>query len=364
MKKKKLRLNKRGKILVGFVYTLVFILISCSIFGFITRPVSKNKEAKLIIIENGDTYTSISSVLKDSKLIRSELGYKLYIKLNRPKKSLKAGKHYLKENMTLRQLVKDLGESPANADVLTLTFKEGVNMRGIASIIDKNTSYKADDLYKLLKDNNYLDELIKKYWFLTDEIKNTNIYYSLEGYLYPNTYEFNKDAKLEEILEKMLDETDKQLSKYKDKIGKSKYTFHQIMTLASMCELEAVSAKDRQLVASVFYNRLASNMSLGSDVTTYYAAKVDMGQRDLYQAEIESDNPYNTRSASMIGKIPVGPICNPSIDAIDGVINKKQSDYLYFVADKNKKVYFTKTESEHNAIIKKLQDEGLWYTYN
>ena len=105
-------------------------------------------------------------------------------------------------------------------------------------------------------------------------------------------------------------------------------------------------------------------MSLGSDVTAYYAFKVDMGERDLYAKELNTENPYNTRGPNMEGKLPVGPICSPSREAINAAINYTDTDNLYFVADKNKKVYFTKTYEEHTNLIKQLKSDGLWYEYN
>ena len=104
-------------------------------------------------------------------------------------------------------------------------------------------------------------------------------------------------------------------------------------------------------------------MSLGSDVTTYYAFKVDMGDRDLTAKELNTENPYNTRGPNMIGKLPVGPIDNPSKEAIEATLFYTETDALYFVADKNGKVYFTKSNDEHNAKIKELKKEGLWFTY-
>ena len=104
-------------------------------------------------------------------------------------------------------------------------------------------------------------------------------------------------------------------------------------------------------------------MSLGSDVTTYYAFKIDLGERDLYKSEINNPNPYNTRSSANAGKLPVGPICNPSSTSILATIEYSSNDYLYFVADKNMKVYFTKTDAEHNKIINELKSSGLWYEY-
>ena len=83
----------------------------------------------------------------------------------------------------------------------------------------------------------------------------------------------------------------------------------------------------------------------------------------VYDKELNTENPYNTRATNMVGKLPVGPICNPSKEAIEAVFNYKETDALYFVADKNGKVYFTKTNEEHNKMIKTLKSEGLWFTY-
>ena len=146
----------------------------------------------------------------------------------------------------------------------------------------------------------------------------------------------------------------------KDKIN---YNVHELMTLASIAELEGSSYEDRQEIVGVLVNRLNKNMSLGSDVTAYYAFKVDMGERDLYAKELKTENPYNTRGPNMNGKLPVGPICNPSREAILATLNYKETDNLYFVADKNKKVYFTKTNEEHLKKILELKSKDLWYEY-
>ena len=104
-------------------------------------------------------------------------------------------------------------------------------------------------------------------------------------------------------------------------------------------------------------------MSLGSCVTTYYSVKINMGDRDLYQKEINAANPYNTRGPGMEGKLPVGPISSISKISLDAVINPIETDYLFFVSDKNGKLYFTKTNAEHEQMIDELQIKGMWYEY-
>ena len=236
-------------------------------------------------------------------------------------------------------------------------------MRYIARIIDENTNNTKEDVFNLLKDKDYINSLIKEYWFLDESILNENIYYPLEGYLHPDTYIFEANATVKDIFKKMLDETDKILTTEKDNIAKNNFTIHQFITLASMVDSEGVNLEDRKNIAGVFINRLNRGMTLGSDVTTYYAAKIDLGERDLYKSEINSNNPYNTRSAANAGKLPVGPICNPSKEAIDASINYTTNNYLYFVADKNMKVYFNETDAGHNKTIRELKSKGLWYEY-
>ncbi len=124
-----------------------------------------------------------------------------------------------------------------------------------------------------------------------------------------------------------------------------------------------MNKEERKDVSSVIYNRLAKKMAIQSDVTTYYAAKVDVGERDLYQAELDKYNAYNTRGPNMEGKLPVGPISSVSKDSIDAALNPNNTDYLFFVADKNGKLYFTKTVEEHNSIVNELKSEGLWLEY-
>ena len=100
-------------------------------------------------------------------------------------------------------------------------------------------------------------------------------------------------------------------------------------------------------------------MNMGSDVTTYYALQKDM-TTDLTVTEFQTINLYNTRASNMGGKLPIGPICNPSSSAIEASFNPTNNDYLYFVADKKGKVYYTKSMDEHAKKVQELKDSGNW----
>ena len=136
--------------------------------------------------------------------------------------------------MSLKEIIHELEVGNSyNPDEIKIIFKEGLNVRKIAKLVDENTNNSYDDFMNLMNDWEYINKKIDEYWFLTDSIKNSKIYYPLEGYLFPNTYAFlNKDVSCEEIVDTMLKEMGKQLDKYRDKIENSDYSIHEIMTLA------------------------------------------------------------------------------------------------------------------------------------
>lgn len=359
--------NKNKKKKLRFIFPIIISIIMSIGIGFCylnTMPISNKSNKVTLKIEEGSSIRSVSEKLKKENLIRSKTFLLVYIRLNNIN-GIKAGNYVLNKNMSIKDMLKILTKgSNIGDEEVTITFQEGKNMRKIAKIIDENTINNYDDVFDLLRDKEYINTLIKEYWFLDESILNENIYYPLEGYLSPNTYNFKADASIKDIFKKLLDQTGSVLNKYKAEIENSNFSVHEIITLASIVESEGVSLDDRKNIAGVFINRLNNKMSLGSDVTTYYAAKIELGERDLYKSEINSNNPYNTRAQANAGKLPVGPICNPSSDSIISVINYTPNEYLYFVADKNMKVYFTKTDAEHNQKVSELKTNGLWYEYN
>ncbi len=358
---------KKVLLVFGILIAIVIVAIVGVLFTYqkSLEAVGNSSEPIEVEVLSGSTYATLADVLYEKHLIKNVLAYRIYLKLNPPTGHLKAGTYYLQNNMSVPEILKALGSggTSINPDEISITFKEGLNMRGIASLIADKTNHTTDEVFALLKDKNYIKELINEYWFLEDSILDENIYYPLEGYLYPNTYRFkNKDVTIEEIFKTLLGEMDKKLTPYREKIEKSKYSVHEILTLASVIELEAPTVTYRKGVAGVFKNRLDHNISLGSDVTAYYGAQVEMSERDLYTYELEAVNGYNTRPTTELG-LPVGPICNPSIESIEAALEPDSSDYYYFLADNQGKVYFTKTYQEHIAKREELKSKGLWERY-
>lgn len=357
-------MSKKKIIIISI--SVVLLILVCMITGVLVwyqngkKPVQK-ENGKIIRVEiaEGSGTSSIAELLEQKQVIQNANVMKIYAKLNHIS-NLQAGKYDLSNAENLETVLSHIQKGEVVVEEVKLTFIEGKNMRNVAKVIASGTNNTEEDVFNLLEDNQYIDSLIEKYWFLTEDIKNDAIYYRLEGYLLPDTYSFeNAEVSVKTIFNVILNYTDAFLSKYKNDIE----NVHELMTLASITELEGVKEEDRKEIVGVLKHRLQRGMSLGSDVTAYYAFKVDMGERDLYASELKTENPYNTRGPHMEGKLPVGPICNPSKSAILATLNYTETDALYFVADKNKKVYFTNTYDEHTGLVKQLKENGLWYEY-
>ena len=354
MKKK-----RKAKPLLFILVFLAIILIGVGVCWMIlSSPVDKNDTNDIsFVIESGMTSAEIGKSLKSNNLIKNELLFKIYLKVNNVS-SLKASTYNLKRSMSLKEIV-DMLESgnSYNPDEIKITFKDGLRITDYAKVISDETNLDYDDVIKTFEDFDYAKKLVSEYWFLSDDILDSNIYYPLEGYLAPDTYHFaNKDVSLDTIIHTLLDEMSNLLDEYKSKIEGN---VHYYITMASLVELEGTNLENRKMIAGVFENRLASGMNLGSDVTTYYALQKAMTS-DLTSSEFATVNPYNTRGANMIGKMPIGPICSVLKDSIDAAVNPTKSDYLFFVADKNGKIYYTKTNAEHEKKVQEIKANGDW----
>lgn len=286
----------KNKIKLSIIIIISVIVISIIWCFVLFLPVSKNDTAIEVNIPLGTNATKIAEILKQNKIIRSKNAFRVYVKIY-DISNFQAGTYYLKQNMNLETIISMLQTGKMNdPNQINITYIEGKNMKWLAEKIQELTNNKVEDVYNLLANEEYINSLKEKYWFITDEVNNENIYYPLEGYLFPDTYTLkNKDIKVEEIFKIMLDQMNIVLEKYKTDIEKGKYNIHEILTIASIIEMESMSAEGRKDVSSVIYNRLNSNMAIQSDVTTYYAFGIEVGQRDLYQKEINKENAYNTR---------------------------------------------------------------------
>lgn len=337
----------------------ITILSLCTIYNINIKAVDKNDDSKIeIVIPQGTSKKEVGNILEENGLIRSSTFFSIYIKLF-DTKDFKASTYYLSKNMDLKEIINVLENGNSyNPDQIAITFKEGINIRKLATLIQDNTNNSYDDVINTLNDKEYLDELIEKYWFITDSIENDKLYYSLEGYLFPDTYYFsNKSVTVKEIIEKMLDKMEKVLEEYKDEIENSSLSIHEILTLASIIEKEG-KTQDFAMISSVFYNRLKLKMALGSCATAYYGMGMDFDEVGIATSEMMSNiNDYNTY---ILTSLPIGPISLPGLNAIVAAIKPDESDNLYFLSDNEGVTYFFKTLQEQTAKKNELIQSGKW----
>lgn len=326
------------------IFLVVLIILTCGSYKIGTSSVSKDSFEVKITIPKESTYLSISNLLKENNLIRSESFYKIYIKIFKPN-NLKAGIYTLNRNMNVKEIVDTL-EGNVKSEEITITIPEGKHIEEVAEIISSKINMSKEDILLYWQNEEVLNSLIDKYWFLTDVIKKEGIRYSLEGYFFPDTYSILKESKIEDITYKMLDKMDEVLSKYKEEISNSKFNVHEILTLASIVEHEAILDSDRPMIAGVFINRLDKSMKLQSCATVGYAInewKLSYNYKDL-----QTDSPYNTY---FYEGLPIGPGNMPGELSIEAVLRPTKHDYYYFLANVNdkdsKKTYYSKTYSEH-----------------
>lgn len=336
-------------ILLGIIVLVIISIVG--LYYYNLSPVKKSSEEVQFVVQKGSSTKKIIDDLYNANLIRNKLASTIYVKLNK-NIVVKAGTYVLNRKDSTQDIFSALSDGLVVDKTIKVTFVEGKRLIDYVDVICKNFPYTKEEVLKVLSDEEYLKELINKYSFLTDKILDSDIYYPLEGYLFPAMYQFYEDDSIKTIIEKMLAKTQNVLDNYNVSLEETPYSIHEILTMASIIENETMMPEDRSVVSQVIYTRLNMNMSLGMDVTTYYAVRKTLGE-SLTRSDLNSKNAYNTRNTEFIG-LPVGPICNPSEASIKAALNPSDTDYIYFYADiKTGKLHFAKTHSEFQELIKK-----------
>lgn len=346
-------MNKRKPMLITAIIAIaVLIVFACGFLFYQVslQPVSSTSEKTQFEVVEGDSISSVITRLDEQGLIKNATVSKLYAKIN-GLHNIKVGMFQLDKSWNTKEVLTYLNDSVnAGQDQVVMTFREGIWAKDIAKAIQDKLQIPADEMIALWNDSSYLQTLITKYDFLDESILNEQTRVKLEGYLYPETYHFAKDATKEEITETFLDQFQTVYNEIKQEISNSSMSMHDIITLASIVQFESKSVEDMYMISGVFHNRLAIDMTLGSSVTICYALYDDYDDATDCEVNTNIDSPYNTYIHQ---GLPIGPILNPGKDAILATMKPKESDYLYFIADicGDGKVYYSKTLEEHNAYI-------------
>jgi len=328
-------LKKKIVIVISSVIALFFLLGIIEVSGLF-----RNTKGKIVEITPGRGISAISYKLKENGIIGSRFIFVVYSKLTGA--TYHSGAHVF-ESGSYFSVAEELSR-PAKPRTVTLTIPEGYEQREIAQLLEKNGLVSAKEFNAAAKTENF------DYWFLKGIKKRAM---ELEGYLFPDTYEFSYEETAEDIIKKMLDNFE---SKFTDDMKKRTnqlgLTVDQLITMASVVEREAASKDELALVAGVFYNRLdASRESAGflqSCATVQYILLERKTVLSLADTQIKSD--YNTYQNK---GLPVGPIASPGLNCINAALYPKDTEYLYFAADGNGKHYFAKTLEGHQENMKK-----------
>ena len=357
-KKKK---KKRG---CGCLVLLILVLaVLVGAGGYYTlglRPVDPNSEEKVVVeIPNGSGSSAIVEILDDAGLVKNKTCAKINSRIG-GYNSLQANTYIFSPSMSFKEIMTIINEGTFEyISKESVEVKDGARLQQVAEAIAEKLPYTADEILEKWSDKEYLNQLIDKYWFLTDDILEKDIMYPLEGYLYADTYFVTTDnSDIEGFTEMCLDRMDEVLTERKDAIKASGFSVHELLTLTSIVTKEA-TAEDQAGVAGVFMNRLDQGMSLGSDVTVCYIFQED--RVDLKVSQLESTNPYNTRK---FAGLPPGPICQVVADAIDATLNYEKHDYLFFIADEQGIVRYSKDQAGHESnidehgLVKDEDEEG------
>ncbi len=331
--------SKVNKPLIALITVLVLglfsFLFSNSYYQNSINPVDKNDNKEYsVIIPVGASTLKIASILKENDLIKNENVFRLYCRLNKLDGKFKAGEYIFTKKMDVKSIVKDITNGNTHVEIIRITIPEGYEMRMIANKFETLGLCSSEAFMKAANSLDY------NFDFLKELPKRDN---QLEGYLFPDTYDFLKTSTPKDIVNRLLARfNDIYIKKYKSVADKKGLSMDKVITMASLIEREAKKDNERAEVSAVFYNRLNIKMRLQSCATVQYILK---SRKDvLLYKDLEIDSPYNTYKNS---GLPPGPIASPGEKSIISALYPDKTDYLYFVAKKDGSHIFSKTYAEH-----------------
>ncbi|HKZ16808.1 MAG TPA: endolytic transglycosylase MltG [Geobacteraceae bacterium] len=333
----KLQLSKKSaKIaVIAVVLTLVFGIPFIRYGIFVKFSAGSGENRVILDVKEGFTLTKIALELEKLRVISSEELFVVYAKFQGSEGNIKAGPYLFDDGMTPPVILRKL--LAGDVYVRRFAVPEGYSMYQIAELLERRGIVGREKFLEQCTDPSLLAEL------------GINAS-SVEGYLYPCTYDINPATTAEALVREMVFQFRKHyLRNFEAKVKALGMSSREVLTLASMVEKEAVESCERPMIASVFLNRLRRNMPLQSDPTAVYKVRAFAGR--VSKKDIMLDSPYNTYR---IKGLPPGPIGNPGPDAIEAVLNPARTNYLYFVAKMDGTHCFSVTLDEHNRAVERF----------
>jgi UPF0755 protein len=298
------------------------------------KPVSSNTKTASVEIASGMSLTEISALLKKQGLIRNEPTFIRYAQLNNAAKYLQAGNYELSPSQSVQEIVSQLTKGKVATKLVTILPGQRLDQIRHALI---QQGFSETEVDAALEPAQYENSPV-----LADKPKGA----SLEGYLYPDSYQRTTTTKVKTIIQQALARMDSQLTAdIRAGLKKQGVSVYQGIIVASIVEKEVVHQSDRRQAAQVFLTRIKTGMQLGSDVTAFYGSELAGEGQD-----VTYDTPYNTRIHS---GLPPTPISNVSQSSLEAVAHPADTDWVFFVAGDDGVTHFSKTVEEHEALTKK-----------
>jgi len=305
-------------------------------YFFCLIPTGNGSVVHDISFPAGSGIKKLAGELKQKGLIRSSIHFALLSRLRGSAHILKAGDYRLNNGMSAGEMLRKIANG--EVDYRRFALPEGYSIYQAAELLHQKGFFSRDDFLNSCKKRELLDK------FSIDAN-------SCEGYLFPATYNLSRSETVDGLIEQMIREFEKNYAGFTSGQGVAGMKRHELVTLASLIEKEAVETSEKPLIASVFYNRLKIGMPLQSDPTVLYGVRAFGGK--VTKKDLEHVSPYNTY---LIKGLPPGPIGNPGLKALGAAANPQKSDYLYFVARRDGTHQFSKSLDEHNrAVVRYLK---------
>ncbi|WP_102400582.1 endolytic transglycosylase MltG [Haloimpatiens massiliensis] len=329
----------KKRVLILLFTIIVLLTASISIINKKVKSPFKIKGDYSLKVENGDTFYKVLNRLSDENVIFNSKFIKVYLKGKKLNLTTKPGIYVVNKNTSLEEFISMLNKGNKEVEV-QVTIPEGYTVEQIAELLEDKKLVKKVEFIK--KCNEYqLPEYIKG---------KGNTKYPLEGYLFPDTYQFKKDASAEKIIDTMLKRTEKVLNGIEAETGLKVKDVENQVIIASLIEKEARVDGDRGKIASVIHNRLKKDMKLQIDATVLYA--LGKHKETVTIKDTKTESPYNTYYTK---GLPLGPICSPGKESLVAAVKPENTDYLFYLykKDASKEHYFTNNYEDFKKAMKK-----------
>ena len=327
---------------IGVSFVVVIALAVVLAFNTADEAAPKNLDPNQTIflsVKKGMSASDIGDELVKHGIITNKKAFWLQVKKSDAADKFKSGTYAFKPNTPPEEIINKLVNGETTQ--VKFTIPEGFGIKEIAKRLSDEGLVDEDEFLRKAKD-------FAPYSYIK---RDKDIRYACEGFLFPDTYVLHDDPTVEGILEMMAEDMDNRLTpKMRKRAEEMNLSIHELITLASLVEKEAMYEEDRPIIAQVFFKRLKIGMPLQTDTTIQYL--LDAPKEDVSIKDTKIESPYNTYQ---IKGLPPGPIASPGMAAIEAVLYPADTDYLYFVADRKGHNHYSKSYAEHQQIVEQVR---------